>query len=434
MTVNQRGITPATDKLPDGCQLSSATTSHLETDTVNYGGWKSFFSMAQRYYCILSGSYMKIPYYMPFKPLGHINPSGDLITGMELYEFLAAQQHDIDLVSRLRSRWLYRRPWKLLNVALERKRIVKRFKSQKPDIWLSYHSYYKAPDLLGPYCSKKLGIPYTIFQGIYSTKRKRNPITYPGFLMNRQALLKADLVFTNKRNDELNLKRLLPQDRVQYIAPGLKPEQFVFDLVSRKALREKWATAGRRVVMTTAMFRPGVKTIGVKKVIDSCAELMASGYKILLVVIGDGINRSVLEQEGNKKLGNNILFVGKVPRAELYRYYSGADVFAFPGIQESLGMVYLEAQSSGLPAVAFHNWGAKEAIVHETTGFLSDASEPDQFVRDIARLLDNRQLRIDMREAAKNHIRQHHDSKRNFQEVNKSLERLRLAHTGAVTE
>lgn len=369
---------------------------------------------------------MKITYYMPFKPLGHSNPSGDLITGMELFDFLTSCNHDIELVSRLRSRWLYRRPWRLIEVALERKKIIATLRNHKPDIWLSYHSYYKAPDLLGPHCSSALAIPYVLFQGIYATKRRRSLLTLPGFLLNRQALLSADLVFTNKKVDERNLRRLLPRHRVRYIAPGIKPEQFVFDPASRKSLREQWQTNSRKVVMTTAMFRPGVKTSGIKQVIDSCAQLVRGGQNILLVVIGDGSTRSLLERTGSKQLGDNILFTGKIPRPELYRYYSGADVFAFPGIQESLGMVYLEAQSTGLPVVAYGNWGAQEAIVDQQTGLLSDAENPEQFTRNIAMLLDNSALRRTMREAAKTHIRHHHDSRQNFQKVSTTL-----AHLGA---
>ena len=367
---------------------------------------------------------MKIAFYMPFKPFGHKNPSGDLITGMELHDFLTAQNHELSIASKLRSRWLYLKPWQFLHVARERTRIIRGMKNAPPDIWLSYHTYYKAPDLLGPACSAGLSIPYAIFQGMYSTKRRRRLKTFPGFLLNRKALLAAQVVFTNKKTDERNLKRILPEQRIKYIAPGLTPGQFNFDLVSRRALKEQWNVENQTVVMTTAMLRPGVKTAGVIKVINSCAEIRQSGKSIMLVVIGDGVNRTMIEQEGKKKLSGDILFLGKIPRHELYRYYSAADIFAFPGIEEALGMVYLEAQSAGLPVVAFKDWGAKEAVVHEKTGLLSSAEEPDAFRQDIETLIVDRDRRIKMREAAKIHIRKNHDSAINFQEVNSSLQEI----------
>lgn len=364
---------------------------------------------------------MKISFYMPFKPFGHKNPSGDLITGMELHDFLSENNHEVEIASTLRSRWLYLKPWNFLNVARERDRVTSAQKSSPADIWLSYHTYYKAPDLLGPACSSRLSIPYVIFQGIYSTKRKRSLKTFPGFLLNRTALQAAQVVFTNKKTDELNLKRLLPEERVKYISPGLIPDQFNFDLVARRALKEQWNVGERRVVMTTAMLRPGVKTTGVIKVIDSCAELRKRGHDLILIVIGDGVNRSIIEQQGREKLSDNILFLGKIPRHELYRYYSAADVFAFPGIEEALGMVYLEAQSAGLPVVAFNNWGAKEAVIQNETGLLSSAERPEAFTQDIETLIVDRHRRIKMRDAAKTHIRKNHDATTNYQAVNTKL-------------
>lgn len=364
---------------------------------------------------------MKISFYMPFKPFGHKNPSGDLITGMELHDFLSKNNHEVEIASTLRSRWLYLKPWKFFNVARERDRVTSAQKSSPVDIWLSYHTYYKAPDLLGPTCSSRLSIPYVIFQGIYSTKRKRSLKTFPGFLLNRAALQAAQVVFTNKKTDERNLKRLLPEERVKYISPGLIPDQFNFDLVARRALKEQWNVGERRVVMTTAMLRPGVKTTGVIKVIDSCAELRKRGHDLILIVIGDGVNRSMIEKQGREKLSDNILFLGKIPRHELYRYYSAADVFAFPGIEEALGMVYLEAQSAGLPVVAFNNWGAKEAVIHNETGLLSSAERPEAFTQDIETLIVDRNRRIKMRDAAKTHIRTNHDSTINYQAVNTKL-------------
>jgi glycosyltransferase involved in cell wall biosynthesis len=367
---------------------------------------------------------MKLSFYMPFKPPGHKNPSGDLITGMGLYDFLASQGHELSLASRMRNRWIYLKPWKLPQLAWERTRVTHALRNKPPELWFTYHSYYKAPDLLGPYCSKKLSVPYVLFQGIYSTKRRRKLLTLPGFLLNRATLTSARMIFANKRSDELNLKRLVPEERVCYIAPGLSPESFSHDPLARKLLREEWATENRRVVMTTAMLRPGVKTAGVRQVVASCGELKRRGHEIVLIVIGDGDRRAELERAGRRELGEDIRFLGKINREELYRYYSGADVFAFPGIEESLGMVYLEAQSTGLPVVAYSDWGAREAVVHGQTGWLSEFTDPDQFTDNIEELLVHDELRRSMGVAAAQHIRENHDLSVNYRSLNTALENI----------
>lgn len=367
---------------------------------------------------------MKVAYYMPFKPMGHRNPSGDLIMGTELFSYFESKQHDIELTSKLRSRWLHFRPWEWWRIVKDYCRIHRLFQKNRPDIWLTYHCYYKAPDLLGPLLCKKSKLPYVIFQGIYSTKRRKHFKTWLGFQLNKRALCAANIVFTNKKNDERNLLRLLPTDRVQYIAPGIHPDKFEFDLVSRRSLQNRWQTGERKIVFTAAMFRPGVKTKGVQQVIDSCATLISNGIDLQLVIAGDGTNRPLLEEYAQKNLGNAAIFLGKVPRHELYRYYSAADIFAFPGINESLGMVFLEAQSCGLPVVAYNNWGANEAVVHEETGFLPPYSQKEKFTEAISTLLTNGKLRKSMRDSAKAHIRSNHDIEKNYNLVETSMQQL----------
>ncbi len=357
---------------------------------------------------------MNVAYYMPFKPPEHANPSGDLITGRELRDFLIQHGHRIELASHLRSRWIYWKPLNYIQLERERKRICTELRKSPVDLWLTYHSYYKAPDMLGPACSRNLQIPYIIFQGIYSTKRRRSLKTLPGFLLNRSALQTAQLVVTNKRKDQRNLRRLLPEERVLYIAPGLQPDQFSFDPQARSELRKEWQVGDRQVILSTAMLRPGVKSEGMKQIISSCADLQRSGQNILLIVIGDGRNRSSLQDAATNKLGPNCLFLGQVARSQLYRYYSAADLFAFPGIEESLGMVYLEAQSVGLPVVAFADWGASEAVLEGKTGLLTPASQPEGFTGAIMKLLTNPEMRKTMGNQAREHIRNNHDLARNY--------------------
>ena len=367
---------------------------------------------------------MKIAYYMPFKPPDHLNPSGDLVTGRELQEFLAGQDHRLDLVSSLRSRWVYWKPHHLIRYRSEARRVCSALQKEPADLWLTYHTYYKAPDLLGPVCTKKLRLPYVIFQGIYSTKRRRSVKTLPGFILNRKALRSAQMVFANKKKDEKNLRRLLPGTRVRYIAPGLRPAQFPFDSHKRQEVRANWRAADKQVVLSTAMLRPGVKTEGISQVIKSCAELHRLGHKLLLVVIGDGRTRPLLEDEARKNLGSDCLFLGRIARAELFHYYSAADLFAFPGIEESLGMVYLEAQSTGLPVAAYGDWGASEAVINGQTGLLTPASRPEEFTASIKQLLNNPELRTKMGKEATQHILRHHDLNKNYALLSAQLEEI----------
>lgn len=306
----------------------------------------------------------------------------------------------------------------------ERQRVVRKFTSEPADIWFTYHSYYKAPDLLGPYAAKRLNIPYVIFQGIYSTKRRRKLKTRAGFHLNKAALLAADHILTNKKVDLLNLRRLISDNGVSYVAPGLNPDEFIFDAEARAELRRQWSITDEPVILSVAMFRPDVKTRGLKWVIRACGELLRQGRNFQLVIAGDGRERKTLQNMATEQIPGKFHFVGKIPRLELYRYYSAADVFVFPGIGESLGMVFLEAQACGLPVVAFDNAGVPEAVQDCKTGLLVPAHEMAPFVDAVKRLLSDRELRRQMGQAAKAYVRTNHNLDTNYQELARVLQSI----------
>ena len=313
-----------------------------------------------------------IGYYTPFKPLGFHLPSGDLTIATGLRDFLEAGGHRILHPSRLRARWIFWKPWLWPIVVRDRLRALRMLQKARAGLWMTYHAYYKSPDLIGPWVCRRLAIPYVIFQGIYSTRRRKSIRTLPGYVLNRHALMRADHVFSNRKEDLVNLRRLIPEDRLTYIAPGIDPEAFTFDSGARSALRDSWKVPENTpVVLSAAMFRPGVKTEGLIWTINACAALYRLGKPVFLVIAGDGKERKTLRDLAESRLCGNVRFVGKIARDRMYRFYSAGDIFAFPGIRETLGMVYLEAQACGLPVVAFDNGGIREVVQDRVTGFLT---------------------------------------------------------------
>ena len=70
-------------------------------------------------------------------------------------------------------------------------------------------------------------------------------------------------------------------------------------------------------------------------------------------------------------LENYITFVDKVPRNDLKLYYQMADLFwLLSEYRESFGLVYIEAQACGTPALGLNQYGVREAISDKTSGYL----------------------------------------------------------------
>jgi glycosyltransferase involved in cell wall biosynthesis len=367
---------------------------------------------------------MRILFYAPFKPLDHPQPSGDWVIATGLYDYLVKQGHAVQKVSSLRSRWIFWKPWLWIRLIRERQQARQQIAEFRPQIWLTYHTYYKAPDLLGPAVCRQARLPYVVFQGSYSTKRKRDWRTRPGYAMNKKALCAARLVLSNRHEDMDNLERLLPPNRLAYVAPGIHPKDFSFDEAARRTLRSDWNVGEKPVILSAAMFRPDVKTEGLALVIRACGELVRRGKPLHLVIAGDGQEKHRLQRLAEEQLPGRYRFVGQIPRNEMYRFYSAGDIFAFPGIRESLGMVYLEAQSCGLPVVAFANGGIAEVVRNQETGFLVPLFATESYIQAVDTLLMDKGLRWKMGQAGQAYVRNAHDLDQNYQLFEMALVRV----------
>lgn len=368
---------------------------------------------------------MKIAFYAPFKPLDHPNPSGDRIIGNSVRDFLLKNNHLVRTVSRLRSRWIFNDPERMAAIDSEINQITKNLRTDPVDLWLTYHCYYKAPDLLGPVVCEALSLPYVIFQGSYATKYERRKKTKPGFTLNRKSLLYADHLFVNRKDDLVNLLRLVPKERCSYIRPGIEPDEFQAAAEEGKKLRDSWGVGDEPVIVTAAMFRDDVKTAGLVFVIRSCSRLLNKGLRFQLIIAGDGIKRPLLMELAQELLPGIVHFTGQLQRSQMANLYSAGDIFAFPGINESLGMVFLEAQSCGLPVVAFDNGGIPEVVQNNRTGILTPPGNEGAFDQALANLLEDRKKRRTMGKNAASYVRQHHDISTNYRLLGKMLEKYR---------
>ncbi len=81
------------------------------------------------------------------------------------------------------------------------------------------------------------------------------------------------------------------------------------------------------------------------------------------VVVGDGPARAELEQRYK-----DVVFLGAKTGEELARTFASADVFVFPSLTDTFGLVILEAMASGLPVAAYPVPGPKDILAVAGTG------------------------------------------------------------------
>lgn len=86
-----------------------------------------------------------------------------------------------------------------------------------------------------------------------------------------------------------------------------------------------------------------------------------------LVIVGVGSGEKYLKSIANK----NIKFVGKVSDEELFSYYKQAKALIMSQ-DEDFGIVAVEAQSFGIPVIAYKSGGAIDTVIDERSGIFFD--------------------------------------------------------------
>lgn len=132
------------------------------------------------------------------------------------------------------------------------------------------------------------------------------------------------------------------------------------------------------------------KNIG--RLLEACAELFPTDPRLTLWVVGDGPARERFMAEARDlEIGDRVKFWGAVPRKDLDPFYAAADLFTFPSVTETQGLVVVEAMSHGLPAIVIHGGGASHSVKENINGFVV-ANTTDQFAGAIHRVIDDSSL------------------------------------------
>ena len=77
---------------------------------------------------------------------------------------------------------------------------------------------------------------------------------------------------------------------------------------------------------------------------------------------------------------NRVTFTGALPNADLFRWYSAADVMILASSREGWANVLLESMACGTPVVAARIWGTPEVVADDVAGRLVDRREGGAFV------------------------------------------------------
>lgn len=337
----------------------------------------------------------QVAFYAPMKPPTHPVPSGDRTMARAVLKALDYGGLTWDLVSTLQTRdkagdaEVQARLFARAEAEVTRLIALGRYSGWR--LWLTYHSYYKVPDLLGPTVCAALNIPYVQIEATRARKRLMGPWA-PFAEAAEAASDAADVIFHLTRRDaEALLAYATPHQRIRHLRPFL----------ARTALPPLGPRMGP--MLSVGMLRHGDKIASYQLIADTLALLQTSDWK--LVVAGDGPALDAVASM-MQPFGARVELRGSMDGAALQTAYETASLLFWPGVNEAFGMTYLEAQAAGLPVVAQNRPGVCDVLAPGTYPTPEDG--PAALARQIDALLNDPVQRLALGQAARDHTGAHH--------------------------
>lgn len=160
----------------------------------------------------------------------------------------------------------------------------------------------------------------------------------------------ATMVSTPTLHDDLAARGIGP---LKYWSRGVETDLF--------KPRDKGAIQAERPI---SMY---MGRVAVEKNLDAFLNMKLAGTK---VVIGDGPSLDAMRRKYP-----DVRFLGRKTGLDLAVHLEAADVFVFPSLTDTFGIVLIEAMACGLPVAAYPVMGPRDVVLHGETGWLDDDLE-----------------------------------------------------------
>lgn len=194
---------------------------------------------------------------------------------------------------------------------------------------------------------------------------------------------------TNTAGEWLFGKNIVKTKQLQVINNAIDVNKFAFNKDDRESLRVSLGLVDKLVIGHTGRLCFQKNQAFLIRVLHSFLKYEPD---TILLLVGDGQDLNKLTNLA-ERLGirESVLFLGN--RADVHRYYSAMDVFAFPSKYEGFGISAIEAQASGLPVILSETV-PKEACLSDQCAVLPLKEGEDNWTKKILELKEKRDRQL----------------------------------------
>ncbi|MDY6426479.1 MAG: glycosyltransferase [Bacteroidales bacterium] len=137
-----------------------------------------------------------------------------------------------------------------------------------------------------------------------------------------------------------------------------------------------------------------IKEKRVDFILDALTTLHEKGYRFKMFYVGTGYWVEELKLKIRlRHLRDCVIYKGQISdRSALQLYYAAADLFLFPSLYDTFGLVIREAAVHRTPSLMMRQALCAKGIKEDVSGFLVDDTSPEAFALKIIEIMDNKTL------------------------------------------
>lgn len=263
---------------------------------------------------------------------------------------------------------------------------------------------------------KRLGIPVVYeVRAFWEDAAVDHGSTHEGSLryhmtrrLETHALHRAGHVFTICEGLRRDIaERGIPAEKITVIPNAVDVEAFEPGGTPNEVLKSRLGLVGSTVVGFIGSF---YAYEGLDLLLDALPTLLHRRPEVQVLLVGGGPQDAALKAQAQALgLANRVVFTGRVPHAEVQRYYDLVDVLAYPRHSMRLTELVtplkpLEAMAQGRLLVASDVGGHKELIRHRETGWLFQAGSSTALANAIDEILGQRDCWAGLRASARRFV------------------------------
>lgn len=180
-------------------------------------------------------------------------------------------------------------------------------------------------------------------------------------------------------------------EKIVVVKPGSNPEKYHPIIVNNEFI-ERYKLGNKRPILSVGRL---IERKGFDMTIRAMKDVLEEFPEAVYLILGKGQFKNRLEElVAEFGINGSVRFMGRVTDEELLSFYNLCELFIMPsrtldgkGDIEGFGIVYLEANACGKPAIGGFDGGVGEAIKDGATGLLVDSCDVKAISGAIKKLL-----------------------------------------------